>query len=109
MSRKACRASSLASEPPADDPPVELLLDDDGETFRVASEQGLEGRLPTAGGQHLPEDHVLDLLGRHAGNDALIEVRAARPPAGFAEAPTEAVAAAPAPEKAQHRRSRTRA
>lgn len=26
-----------------------LLLDDDGETFRVASEQGLEGRLPTAG------------------------------------------------------------
>lgn len=26
-----------------------LLLDDDGETFRIASEQGLEGRLPTAG------------------------------------------------------------
>lgn len=26
-----------------------LLLDDDGESFRVAAEQGLEGRLPTAG------------------------------------------------------------
>ncbi len=38
FSRSAASCSSLASEPPADDPPVELLLDDDPPRLSDADE-----------------------------------------------------------------------